>query len=329
MAKAIREQLIHALAQGDFVSGQQLGEQIGVSRAAISKHIKVLSEIGLDVFRVTGKGYKLAKPLHLLNEREIIKQMQALDCRTKVEVHSMIDSTNAYLMRKLTTNLESGTACVAEYQSAGRGRRGRQWLSPFGSHIYLSVYWQLEQGIAAAMGLSIVAAIAISNTLKSLYQLDVELKWPNDIYVKGEKLAGILIELEGQSYGPGACVIGIGLNVNMPASSAEVIDQPWTDLSRHIEGELDRNLLVAKLICELRSLLIRHQNSGLSSLLSKWHQLDVFLDQGVTLLTGARQVHGICRGINSQGALMLEVDGKLQPVYGGEVSLRKRNEVTN
>jgi len=333
MAKAIREQLIQYLAEGQFVSGQWLGEQLGVSRAAISNHIASLIDMGLDIFSVTGKGYKLCEPLTLLDEKDIQHKLAELGQNNIVEVHNIIDSTNSYLLRRLPNQNHNLQVCLAEYQDSGRGRRGRKWISPFGSHIYMSMYWHLEQGMAAAMGLSVVSALAVSDAIKELYQINVQLKWPNDIYFDGVKLAGILIDLEGQALEPCHCVIGIGLNISMPEKSAEQVDQPWTDLQeaiisnvttsgQKIESVIDRNELSAILITKLSHRLKQHQNEGLVTMVNEWAKQDFYLNKPVRLITGSREKKGICRGINNQGALLLEVDGQISPIYGGEVSLR-------
>lgn len=320
--KAIREQLIKKLVKGDFLSGQALGEELGVSRAAISKHIAALQEIGFDIFSVTGKGYRLANPIELLDENRIASLLSNNDTPVKVEVHNLIDSTNSYLMRRLPNQNLPGQVCIAEYQSAGRGRRGRQWISPFGSHIYLSMYWHLEQGMSAAMGLSVVAALAVSDAITSLYGIDVELKWPNDIYFNGVKLAGILIDLEGQAMEPCHCVIGIGLNIKMPEKSATLVDQPWIDLSSAIGKEIDRNILAANIISALLTRLKIHRETGINTMVAQWQSQDFYFNKPVALITGEKVTRGISRGINTQGALMLEVNGQVSPVYGGEVSLR-------
>jgi BirA family biotin operon repressor/biotin-[acetyl-CoA-carboxylase] ligase len=320
--KAIRETLIQKLVKGEFLSGQALGDELGVSRAAISKHIAALQDMGFDIFSVTGKGYRLAEPIELLSEEKIVSHIESSNIVAKVEVHNVIDSTNSYLMRRLPNQNTPGQVCIAEYQSAGRGRRGRQWISPFGSHIYMSMYWSLEQGMSSAMGLSVVAALAVSDAIKTLYKTDVELKWPNDIYFKGVKLAGILIDLEGQAMEPCHCVIGIGLNINMPAKSAELVDQPWTDLSSAIGEEIDRNVLAASIISALIKRLEVHSETGINTMVAQWHEHDVYFNKAVSLITGDKVTRGICRGINAQGALLLEVNGKVSPVYGGEVSLR-------
>jgi BirA family biotin operon repressor/biotin-[acetyl-CoA-carboxylase] ligase len=328
MAKAIREHLIQALASGEFVSGQEVGKQLGISRTAVSTHVKALVNMGLDIFSVTGKGYKLAKPLYLLNKSKILLFMSQEVITSKniltpeIEVHSLIDSTNDYLMRRLPNQLTQGQVCLAEYQSAGRGRRGRQWVSPFGSQIYLSMYWYLEQGLSAAMGLSLLSALAVSDAVFAVSGVQVQLKWPNDIYIDGVKLAGILIDLEGQALEPSHSVIGIGLNLDMPAEAAQKIDQRWTDLQSHSETKIDRNALSAQLISCLHARLQQHQSEGLITMLDEWHAHDVYLNKRVKLLTGERITKGICRGINNQGALLLEIDGQIKPIYGGEVSLR-------
>lgn len=322
MAKAIQEHIIKALADGGFISGQALGEQLAISRTAISNHIKLLTEMGLDIYSVTGKGYKLSQPLTLLSYDKILSTLPNDSFIPEIEIHSLIDSTNSYLLRRLPNQLTQGQVCLAEFQSAGRGRRGRKWVSPFGSQMYLSMYWHLEQGLSAAMGLSLVSALAVSDAIYSLTNIKVQLKWPNDVYLNGVKLAGILIDLEGQALEPSHSVIGIGLNVSMPSKVAEEIDQKWTDLQSHCKDTIDRNALSSHLIQHLIKRLYQHQKHGLNDMLAEWHARDFYLNKRVKLLTGERITKGICRGVNNQGALMLEVNGQIKPIYGGEVSLR-------
>lgn len=323
MGQSVKELLIKKLANGQFVSGQQVGEELGISRAAVSTHIAGLVDMGIDIYSVTGKGYRLAQPMTLLDKVTIVDQFTPLASTTLLEVHSLIDSTNSYLMRRIPHQIKHGQVVIAEHQSAGRGRRGRQWVSPFSSHIYLSMYWYLEQGMSAAMGLSVVTALAVSDAIKSLYNIDVQLKWPNDIYLNGVKLAGILIDLEGQALEPCHSVIGLGLNVNMPDKAADTIEQPWTDLQSNTTATIDRNSLVAAVINQLHARLTVHKEHGIATMLDDWHSQDVYLNKPVKLITGDKETRGICRGINTQGALLLEVDDKITTVYGGEVSLRK------
>ncbi len=336
MHKEIRQVLITELAKGGFVSGQMLGDTLGVSRAAITKHVRQLEEMGLDIFSVQGKGYKLAKPLNLLSQPAILSLLSQQKVVIALDVYQVIDSTNSQLMKELSVandeGLEQGKVCISEYQSAGRGRRGRQWISPFGSHLYLSMYWRIDQGIASAMGLSVVTALAVSDAIKKMFAIDVQLKWPNDVYLKGKKLAGILIDLEGQISGTSHSVIGIGLNLNMPDKSAELITQAWTDLQSHVLNNtsinsievrgIDRNALCAQLIVCLLNRLQTHQIGGLKSMLDDWHTQDMYLNKSVKIMTGNNSTLGICRGINAQGALLLEVNKVTKTIYSGEVSLR-------
>ncbi|KDC49496.1 bifunctional biotin--[acetyl-CoA-carboxylase] ligase/biotin operon repressor BirA [Pseudoalteromonas fuliginea] len=317
--------ILNALKQGVFVSGQALGEQLGISRAAVSKHIKTLQEMGLDIFKVTGKGYCLNSQVGLLNKTQIDQHYKALGANTAdVEVHPIIDSTNSELMRRIQakTTLESGTVIVAEMQQAGRGRRGRVWQSPFGANLYYSYFWRLDDGLQAAMGVSIAVGLAVYDAIKALYQVDVELKWPNDIYINKQKLAGVLVELDGQPQGPCQLVIGIGINLQMPESFSQHIDQAWTDLSQHTQ-QLDKNSLVASLTHHLEQRLAQYRQTGLQGMYEQWNSLNAFAGEYVELNTGHRSWRGICEGIDAQGGIRIRQDGEVKGYYGGEVSLRK------
>ena len=317
--------ILNALNQGGFISGQVLGEQLGISRAAISKHIKSLQEMGLDIFKVTGKGYSLNSQVGLLNQAQIHQYYQALGATTaKVEVHPIIDSTNSELMRRIQAKneLESGTVIVAEMQQLGRGRRGRVWQSPFGANLYYSYFWRLDDGIQAAMGVSIVVGLAVYDAIKALYNIEVELKWPNDIYLNKQKLAGVLVELDAQPQGPCQLVIGIGINLQMPESFSQHIDQAWTDLSQHTQ-QLNKNQLVASLTYYLEQRLEQYSESGLQSMHQQWNALNAFAGECVELNTGHRSWRGICEGIDSQGGIRIRQDGEVKSYYGGEISLRK------
>lgn len=308
--------LISILADGEFHSGEQLGERLGMSRAAINKHIQTIRDWGVDVFTVPGKGYSLPEPIQLLNEKLIVAQVQT----GKVAVLPVIDSTNQYLLDRIS-EMQSGDACVAEYQQAGRGRRGRKWFSPFGANLYLSMYWRLEQGPAAAIGLSLVIGIVMAEVLQELGAENVRVKWPNDLYLGDRKLAGILVELTGKTGDAAQIVIGAGINLAMRHAESDVINQGWVNL-QEAGVTLDRNMLAARLINALRSALQSFEQEGLSPWLSRWKKLDNFIDRPVKLIIGEREIFGISRGIDAQGALLLEQDGVIKPWMGGEISLR-------
>lgn len=308
--------LVDILSDGEFHSGEQLGERLGMSRAAINKHIQTLKSWGLDVYTVTGKGYSLSAPIQLLDEQAILSQVT----QGNVSVIPVIDSTNQYLLERMH-QMESGAACIAEYQQAGRGRRGRQWFSPFGANLYMSMYWRLEQGPAAAMGLSLVIGIIMAETLRSLGADDVRVKWPNDIYLNDRKLAGILVELTGKTGDAAQIVIGAGINLAMRTADASQINQGWINL-QEAGVTVNRNELAARLINSLREALPLFEQEGLTPFVARWAALDNFINRPVKLLIGEREVHGIARGVDSQGGLLLEQDGEIKAWVGGEISLR-------
>lgn len=308
--------LISLLSDGEFHSGEQLGEHLGMSRAAVNKHIQTLRDWGVDVFTVPGKGYSLPEPIQFLDESFIHNHLKS----GNVAVLPVIDSTNQYLLDRMQ-ELQSGDACVAEYQQAGRGRRGRKWFSPFGANLYLSMYWRLEQGPAAAIGLSLVIGIVMAEVLQTLGAERVRVKWPNDLYLDDRKLAGILVELTGKTGDAAQIVIGAGLNLVMRKVESDVVNQQWTNL-QEAGITIDRNQLTVRLIKELRDSLQLFEQEGLAPWLSRWEQLDNFIHRPVKLIIGDKEIFGISRGINEQGALLLEQDGVITPWMGGEISLR-------
>ncbi|RNM01589.1 bifunctional biotin--[acetyl-CoA-carboxylase] ligase/biotin operon repressor BirA [Dickeya undicola] len=308
--------LISILSDGEFYSGEYLGELMGMSRAAINKHIQTIREWGLDVFTVTGKGYALSAPIQLLDVEKICSQIQS----GNIAVLPVIDSTNQYLLDRLDS-VSSGDVCIAEYQQAGRGRRGRKWFSPFGSNLYLSLYWRLDQGPAAAVGVSLVIGIIMAEVLHHLGAEGVRVKWPNDLYLNDKKLAGILVELNGRTGDAAHLVIGAGINLRMNSSGSTVIDQDWINL-QEAGIDIDRNLLAVKLVTELRVALAIYEQQGLAPFISRWRNLDNFYNREVRLIVGNREIKGINKGIDNQGALLLEQNGDIQSYIGGEISLR-------
>ncbi len=319
------QRIFEQLACGEFRSGQQLGELLGISRAAIGKHINALQELGLTIYSVTGKGYRLENATPPLDSNKITNLMP-LSAPLTVEVNTVVDSTNEVIKQKILqgelSDVKSGYTVFAEAQTAGRGRRGRQWVSPLGSSLYFSTHWRFEQGISATMGLSLAVGIALTEALNELGVAELGLKWPNDVYCQGKKLAGILIELESQGADSCDIVIGVGLNIKLPKQVSETIDQPYIDLSE--SGiELDRNLIAATILAKLQKTLVEFEANGFKGMVSRWNKFDCFVGHTVQLLIGQRVIEGIARGVDEQGGIVLSVDGNEQTFFGGEISLRK------
>lgn len=313
-----RTQILRTLCDGQFHSGEILGQSLGLSRAAVSKHIKALGKLGLDIFSVSGKGYRLASPIQLLAEEQIRATIPGF--KAPIEVLNVIDSTNQYLKDKLD-GVTNGHTCLAEAQTAGRGRHGRKWVSPYGASLYLSMAWTFSGGYQAIGGLSLAIGVAIANSLNKIGVSDTQLKWPNDVYLQGKKLAGVLIEVEGQMGSSCDCVIGIGVNLGMP-EQVEEIDQPWIDVTRATGQSVERNLFAALLINALTEVLEQFEQQGLGPFVEQWQGRDLYKGKSIRLLMGKNEIVGSNRGIDETGALLLEQEGQVKAYYGGEISVR-------
>ncbi|MCP5129206.1 MAG: bifunctional biotin--[acetyl-CoA-carboxylase] ligase/biotin operon repressor BirA [Pseudomonadales bacterium] len=319
--------LLPLLASGEYRSGQALADALGVSRTAIWKQLNALSGYGLRIESVKGRGYRIPGGIDLLDEALVQAALTpaAAALLTRLQVLETIDSTNAEAMRQLEAGAGAGLVCTAEQQSAGRGRRGRTWVSPFARNLYLSVAWRYHQGAAALEGLSLAVGVAVARALAANGLPAVQLKWPNDVIFRGAKLGGVLLEMTGDAAGVCQIVVGVGLNVAMPDSAAVAIDQAWTDIKSISAGTPPgRNALLAALLNELLPLLATFEEHGFAPWREEWLALDAFADAPVVLHTGAQDLAGIARGVDERGALRLETaSAGLQTIYGGEISLRR------
>ena len=320
-----QKKILMVLADGQFHSGTELAEILNVSRSAICKQFKGLSEFGIQHCAVSGKGYRLDYALELLNATTISqllsKNHQSL--LSTLEIHDSLNSTNSYLVDYAQQHAASGIVCFAEHQSAGKGRRGRTWVSPYGSNLYMSILWRFQQGgIAATAGLSLAIGIAVIRALKQHHIDDVSLKWPNDIYSQGKKLGGILIEVSGETDGPCSAVIGLGLNLFLPASEAQTITQAWTDLT-NITGTVpvSRNQLAATLISHILTIVNGFETVGIQTYLDEWRSYDCLQGHLARLYIGQQKIDGLVEGIDDNGLLLIKrADGTIQAFASGEVS---------
>ncbi|MGH8382276.1 bifunctional biotin--[acetyl-CoA-carboxylase] ligase/biotin operon repressor BirA [Pseudomonas sp.] len=314
--------LLKLLKDGRFHSGQDLGVALGVSRSAVWKQLQHLeAELNLPIHKVRGRGYQLAAPLSLLEESAIAEHSQG-EC-WPAQVFDSIDSTNAQALRAIGEGQAAPFLVLAERQTAGRGRRGRQWVSPFAENLYYSLVLRIEGGMRQLEGLSLVVGLAVMHTLQSFGVADAGLKWPNDVLVNNQKIAGILLELVGDPADVCHVVLGIGINVNMQASSE--VDQQWTSVCREAGAAIDRNLLVARLNHNLQLDLERHRQAGFAGFQQEWEQAHLWQGRAVSLIAGVNKIDGVVLGIDGQGALRLEVDGVEKSFSGGELSLRLRD----
>ncbi|MCP5162474.1 MAG: biotin--[acetyl-CoA-carboxylase] ligase [Hahellaceae bacterium] len=319
--------LLELLADGNFHSGQEIGECLGVSRTSVWKMVNAGLPLGIDLDVQKGVGYRIPGGLDLLDE-EAINHWLASNAPGKVCYHQFneIESTNAYLMDSMHS-VDEGVVhiCAAEMQTDGRGRRGKVWCSPFGQNLYVSIAFHLSGGGERLSGLSLVVGIAVVQAIEAFGFSGVKLKWPNDIYVHDEKLGGILVELTGSPADGWKVVVGVGLNVYMKDGEvSKSIDQRWTSLvvsgGRDL-GNISRNAVLLCLLDCIFKTLAQYELSGFSGFMDEWHRLDYL--QGKVVQVLGTDKSGVVLGVQSDGALRLRMsNGGNLVVNAGEVSVR-------
>lgn len=315
--------MLGLLADGQFHSGEELGLLLGISRAAVWKHLQKLEGLGIKLLSVKGRGYCIDGGLDLLDLKTIVEQVRSA-LPLKLNLFPQIDSTNSYLIRNENPALQ---VCLAESQSAGRGRRGRVWVSPFAQNIYCSIGWGYEGGVVTLEGLSLAVGVAIVRALRRYGITGLELKWPNDVLCQNRKLAGVLIEIAGDPAGYCQVVVGVGINVAMSDDQGDAISQPWTDLRSILAQQglpsISRNQLVATLLDEMVLVLNGYEKVGFSNYCAEWQSLNAHSGQMVELRNGNLVCSGVCVGVNEVGALLLETVQGREMFHGGEISLRR------
>jgi len=335
------QKLIKLLADGQFHSGQSLADELQVSRTAIWKMVGKLKQWQIDVYSVRGKGYKIANGLELLDQHKI---EQGIKHNTlffdRLVTFSSVDSTSSYIAREWCKQSGKSLVCVAEHQIKGRGRKGRQWISPFASNLYFSVGFNLPFGLNALGGLSIAVGICLAKVLNRYTSVGVKLKWPNDLLIERKKLAGILVEASGEQLDNSFINIGIGINWQM--SNKQDIDQDWCNLKHYLATEeelgkrpaneaaihqhsadkMDRNDLLIQILVALDDCLQRYCREGFNSFAKQWRQYSAFIDQPICIETRQGRVYGKEIGINPNGAIRVMTEHGESIFYSGEVSLK-------
>jgi len=315
--------LLRHLADGRFYSGQALAQQFGISRASICNLVHTAKTLGLNIHAVQGRGYQLVLSPTWLDHAKIVAALGYTADHYHIRILDAVDSTNSVLMHAAEAGAPDGSVVCTEYQFAGRGRRGRQWHSILGGSLTFSVLWRFEEGIAALVGLSLAVGVAIARALNRFSRFPVKLKWPNDVLVDYRKLAGILVEIQGDIQGPSFAVVGIGLNVNLPAVHRDSIDQAVIDLEE-MQVRVDRNILLASCLVELKAVMNVMQEQGFAALRDEWEAHHAHAGQSVSLLLPDRQVvTGTALGIDDSGAFLLQTENGTRMAYNsGDIRLR-------
>jgi BirA family biotin operon repressor/biotin-[acetyl-CoA-carboxylase] ligase len=283
--------------------------------------------MGLQLESVKGKGYKIPENFELLDSDQISNDLnhQIKGQLNGLHIYQSLDSTNkeANQLVEAQSDTASGTVILSEYQTMGRGRRGKNWVSPFAANLYLSMVWDFDQGASALQGLSLAIGVAVSRALKQLQVEGVQLKWPNDIYINNKKLGGILLEMVGDPAGQCTVIIGIGINHRMPKQSGEAIDQQWTDIATVTSEAVSRNRLAAYIINHCFDILSDYQQKGFACYQEEWQAIDAFQGAQAVVSTVSQSTVGMPVGVDEYGALKMKLaNGEVKTFIGGELSLR-------
>ena len=319
--------LLALLADGAVHSGEELAAALDISRTAVWKHIERLRVLGIDIVALPRVGYRLAAPLELLDAQAIRDgvDVQRRSRLARVEVLFEVDSTNTRLLEGPRPPTGQVFAMLTERQTAGRGRRGRSWIAPFGRALALSLSWNFVESPRDLPALSLAVGVGVARALRRIGAHGIALKWPNDIWFDDRKLGGVLLELRSEAAGPAFVVIGVGLNVSLapqglpglpdgavvPASVAQSCGQAPS-----------RNALAGALIDELIDVLCTFEHSGFAPFAAPWRELDALHGRSARVRMGEEEFTGTSLGIDADGALLLDVAGTRRKIVSGEASLR-------
>ncbi len=324
-----REKLVALLADGEVHSGAAIARIMNCSRTAVWKQVRQLQELGLDVEAMPGRGYRLPRPIELLDHDVLLEHInpEVVENLEALEVFGVIESTSEQLRSAPAPGVARLRAALAEHQTVGRGRHGRRWLSPYGSGLCLSVSWNFSVTPPMLSALSLAAGVGVRQALTAFVPNGLSLKWPNDIIADGRKLGGLLVDVEGESHGPIKVVIGVGINIDVSDGLGDDLAKaqglPPVGLRELLAiGEFSRNAIAAKIISELHAVLIEFSRTGFASFIDEWQRYDSLLGEPVSVRIGARTHAGIASGIAIDGTLLLEANGETMSVTSGEVTLR-------
>lgn len=322
--KPLTFSVLRLLSDEEFHSGEDMARLLKVSRTGIWQALQALDESGLSLQRVRGRGYRLPRGIQWLNQERILRAAGADAGRLNLVLADSVESTNSVLLQKAAQGAPHGSCLASELQTHGRGRRGRSWHTGLGGGLAFSLLWRFNQGVASLSGLSLAAGVAVARALREAGISEISLKWPNDVLHRHHKLAGILIELQGDMLGPSAAVIGIGLNLKLSGHTRSAIDQAVTDVHSISAAPPERNTLQGRLLAHLVEVLDLFSASGFSALREEWLQLHAYQGKAVRLLQPNGPVlEGRIVDISDDGSLLLDSGSGPQRVASGEISLRR------
>ncbi len=333
MSESTPQSLFSLLSDGRSHSGTELGELLGISRAGVWKVVERLRQQGLQITASRGRGYRLVRAQKPLDAQFIERALSpaAHGLIRDLAVVPAVASTSSWLSERYRGSRQGGQVCIAEYQSGGRGRGGRSWVSPYGANLYFSLRWVFPCGLSALSGFSLAVGVVLAERLQATGYQALGLKWPNDLVAQcGEtlcKCGGILVEVSGEANGPAEVVVGVGINVTMPDDAGPKIEQPWTDLSRLAaaqgqSAQVNRNTVSGQLLDALLLLCDQFLDRGAEAWLSRWPDYDHLRGRAVRVESSRGTVNGKVHGIAHNGDLLLETATGLLAFSAAEVSVR-------
>lgn len=321
---------LHILSDGNFHSGEKIAAEIGCSRVTVWKSISELKTLGINIFSVKKKGYRLPKKISFLNAENIQRELGELNQFVNLELINVTDSTNKYLNSSATIKPHASVV-IANIQTKGKGRRGRSWQTSVGESLAMSLLWKFDKGASGLSGLSLVIGVAIQRLMKKIGINNSFLKWPNDLLILEDdayyKLAGVLIELQGDLESRCSAVIGVGINYDLSNDIIKNIDQPVTNIKKYLNSDIDLNQLSAMLIREIIGSLSEFESNGFSSIREEWLLYNAFKDKTISFIKSSGEIiTGQIVDIETDGALkILQNNGMHEILISGEVSQQKIN----
>ena len=315
---------LRRLADGRFHSGEEVARELGRSRATLSEALKRAPDLGIEIFSVRGRGYKLAAPIEFIDVARVREQLGAAAPRVRLQAVDEVDSTSTRLMALAEGGAPSGTCIVAEWQSAGRGRRGRSWIAALGGSLTFSLLWRFDRGAGHLGGLSLAVGVAVARALRAAGVERAQVKWPNDVVSDLRKIAGILVETAGEMQGPSVAVIGVGVNYRLGVQTLDRIDQPVADVAQCSAAPPSRSDLLARLLKELVAVLDAFERNGFPALRDAWRELHAYHGRRVRVVPGRDSPFDAdVVDVGPDGVLVVRTpEGRLVSLASAEISLR-------
>lgn len=320
--------VLNILSDGKFHSGEAIANHFKVSRVSIWQAMTEAEKLGVEIFSVRGKGYSLSHPVQFIDEDKVRESIGEMASWFNIKVFDVLDSTNNFLMQEAPKGYPHASCVATNIQTSGKGRRGRQWQSSLGENLTFSFLWRFSKGAAALSGLSLAVGTSLIRSLKKINVNQALLKWPNDILVEDDgeykKLAGILIELQGDMDGQSTAIIGVGINLKLSKKQLAKIDQPAIGINQCVNSRVDSNEFLGTIIKDLTEVLAKFESNHFEYFKDEWQSYDAFQDQSISISLGdGGIISGKEHGVNNMGALEVITEDGIKTFSSGEVSIRK------